>query len=311
MSRAIRRGGPKKPTRHTRAGSRPLLGASKRAASLSRGARTERELRDERTSARTPSRAPRKPAEKKLTAASPVPNAELYPMRINKYLAQKGIATRRDADTLIAKRVVLINGEVAQIGDKVKETDTVELRKNVRPVAFAYIAYNKPVGMDTHREDTGTDNILDSLPSDLRRMKLFPVGRLDKASRGLIILTNDGRVTDRLLNPQHVHEKTYEVRTKDALRESFKENMERGVDIEGYETRPAVVKILGENRFRITITEGKSHQIRRMVVALHNEVADLKRTRIMNIELGTLATAGWRPIEGAELSEFLHALGLA
>lgn len=288
---------------------RPLFGASERAAARMRGTRTQRE----EIAAKTKPRTTRRPT-KALDARTPKTQEEagpLFPMRINKYLAHKGIATRRDADELVAKKTVLINGQIAQIGDRVSEHDHVELRKHVRPTTYAYIAFNKPVGMDTHREDTGAPNILDSLPSDLKRMKLFPVGRLDKASRGLIILTNDGRITDRLLNPQYAHEKTYEVKTKMPLRESFKEAMERGVTIEGYETRPAEVKVISDNRFRVRITEGKSHQIRRMVVALHNEVADLKRTRIMNIELGNLAVGSWRPIEGEELATFMRDLGLA
>lgn len=288
--------------------SRPVFGASERAAARMRGTRTEREVIESRT--RAPKRKVATRAADARTKRAPVEETPLFPMRINKYLAHKGIATRRDADELIAKKTVLINGQIAQIGDRVTERDHVELRKHVRPTAYAYIAFNKPAGMDTHREETGTPNIFDSLPSDLKRMKLFPVGRLDKASRGLIILTNDGRITDRLLNPAYAHEKTYEVKTKAPLRESFKEAMERGVNIEEYETRPADVKILAENRFRATITEGKTHQIRRMVVALHNEVADLKRTRIMNIELGNLPVSGWRPIEGEELATFMRALGL-
>ena len=242
---------------------------------------------------------------------SPLPKGELYPMRINKYLALKGHSTRREADTLISKKAVLVNGRVAQVGDKVLETDSVEVRRNSRPARYTYIAFNKPAGMDTHQEDTGTENIFDTLPSELKQLKLFPVGRLDKASHGLILLTNDGRITDRLLNPEHAHEKTYEVRTKQPLRATFKENMQNGVLIEGYMTKPAKVNILGEKAFRIVLTEGKSHQIRRMVVALHNEVADLRRMSIMNIKIGALKGGSYRTIEGDELSEFLHALGLA
>lgn len=222
----------------------------------------------------------------------------------------KGYATRRDADTLVEKKKVLINGRLANVGDKVQETDAVEVRTGARPKTYVYLAFNKPAGMDTHREGTDTKSILDMIPDDLSRLGLFPVGRLDKASHGLIILTNDGRITDRLLNPKHVHEKTYDVRTKLPLRSSFKEKMEGGVNIEGYMTRPAKVDILGENRFRITLTEGKSHQVRRMVVALHNEVADLGRTRIMNVKLGPMKLGGYRALEGAELSQFLSSLGL-
>ncbi len=241
----------------------------------------------------------------------PIPNENLYPMRINKYLAQKGHATRREADALVEKKAVLINGRIAQVGDKIEENDVVEVRRNVRPGRYTYLAFNKPVDVDTHQEATGSENILDSLPPEVKQLKLFPIGRLDKASHGLIILTNDGRITDRLLNPDHAHEKTYEVRTKQPLRATFKENMQGGVLIEGYMTKPAKVNILGEKAFRITLTEGKSHQIRRMVSALHNEVADLRRMSIMNIKIGALKAGAFRTIEGDELSEFLHALGLA
>lgn len=242
---------------------------------------------------------------------SPLPNVQQYPMRINKYLARKGHSTRREADILIAKKAVLVNGRIAQVGDTVLETDSVEVRRNNKPVRYTYIAFNKPAGMDTHQEDTGTENIFDSLPPEMKQLKLFPVGRLDKASHGLILLTNDGRITDRLLNPEHAHEKTYEVRTKQPLRATFKENMQSGVLIEGYMTKPAKVNILGEKAFRITLTEGKSHQIRRMVVALHNEVADLRRMSIMNIKIGALRGGTYRAIEGEELAGFLRALGLA
>lgn len=234
-----------------------------------------------------------------------------YPMRLNKYLAMKGIATRRDADVLIEKKKVTINGQIAALGDKVAETDVVAMKGQERPKTYTYIAFNKPAGMDTHREAKGEPNVLDALPSDLKRLSLFPVGRLDKASNGLIILTNDGRVTDRLLNPKYAHEKTYDVTTKKPLRASFKEKMEAGVDIEGYLTKPAKVEIVDQDRFRITLTEGKTHQVRRMVVALFNEVKTLKRVSIMGIRLGPVKSGGYRVIEGKELQKFLSDLGLA
>jgi 23S rRNA pseudouridine2604 synthase len=139
---------------------------------------------------------------------------------------------------------------------------------------------------------------------------VFPVGRLDKDSHGLIILTNDGRVTDRLLSPTRDHEKEYRVQTKLKIGENFKSKMETGVNIEGYDTKSTKVELLNENNFRIVLTEGKKHQIRRMVVALFNEVQDLERTRVMNIQLGKLRDGAYRTIEGDELSSFLKALGL-
>ncbi len=235
----------------------------------------------------------------------------MFPMRLNKYLAMKGYATRRDADVLIEKRKVYVNGALGQIGDKVNESDMVEVRGAGRPKAYAYLAFNKPRGMDTHREATGTPNVLDTLPADLKRLNLFPIGRLDKDSHGLLILTNDGRVTDRLLNPKHAHQKVYEVRTKRPLRANTKERLEAGIDIEGYMTKPAKVEILGADRLRIALTEGKTHQVRRMIVALFNEVKDLKRVSIMGIKLGPLKEGGYRVIEGTECKKFLTDLGLA
>lgn len=234
-----------------------------------------------------------------------------FPMRINKYLALKGYSTRRGADELIEKKKVYINGRLAELGDKVAETDTVEVRKSGKPsAALIYVAYNKPRGVITHSAGEDEDEIKDLLEEAPELEGVFPVGRLDKDSSGLIILTNDGRVTDRLLNPIHAHEKEYVVRTTQPLRPSFKEHMEKGVDIEGYVTKPAKVSIRGENRFAITLTEGKKHQVRRMVVAMRNEVKDLERTRVMNIALGKLPRGEYRPIEGAELAEFLKSLGL-
>jgi len=233
----------------------------------------------------------------------------LFPMRINKFLAKNGHATRREADTLIEKGLVFINGRRAELGDKVTETDTVEV-KNRSPRQYVYLAFNKPKGVVTLSEDKEDKDVLSMLPSDLKRLRLFPLGRLDKSSSGLILLTNDGRVTDRLLNPDSDHEKVYDVTTKLPLRPSFAEHMGNGVDIEGYVTRPAKVEVLAEQKFRIALTEGKKHQIRRMVVAMHNEVRDLRRISIMNIKLGKLPVGGYRRIEGKELMTFLSSLGL-
>lgn len=233
-------------------------------------------------------------------------------MRINKYLADQGYATRRGADELISAGKVYINGKKADLGDQVTESDTVEVRMGKHAVKkeYAYVAYNKPRGVMTHSPTPDDTDILENLPKELSSLGLFPVGRLDKGSHGLIILTNDGRITDRLLNPERAHDKEYTVRTKLPLRKSFKQYMEAGVNIEGYVTKPAKVRILGDQLFAITLTEGKKHQIRRMVVAMHNEVLDLKRTRILNIKLGTLKAGGARRIEGAELEEFLSLIGL-
>lgn len=245
-------------------------------------------------------------------------NASEYPMRINKYLAHEGIATRRGADELIAKGKVLINGRIALLGDKVFAVDKVELAGTVTPKDYRYFAFNKPLGVITHSPQMGEKDIKQSLSEKKDRGDLpsnvpsdvFPIGRLDKDSSGLLILTNDGRVTDRLLNPDYDHEKEYRVRTLEPLRESFKKYMEAGVDIEGYLTRPCKVRKTGPNSFNITLTEGKKHQIRRMVAALYNQVVGLERMRILNIRLEDLKPGAVRPIVGEELATFLSQIGM-
>ncbi len=215
-----------------------------------------------------------------------------YPMRINKYLALKKISTRRGADELVKEKKVFINGKLAVLGSKVLEKDKVEV-KGAPEKEYVYFAYNKPIGIET-----GED-----LPA---QAGLFPLGRLDKASHGLMILTNDGRITDQLLNPKYIHEKEYVVKTLNKLRSNFKQKMEAGVNIEGYMTKPCKVQILNDFAFRVTLTEGKKHQIRRMCSNLFQEVADLKRERIMNIKLGKLGSNSMREIKGEELSTFLN-----
>ncbi len=231
-------------------------------------------------------------------------------MRINKYLARANHGTRRGVDELIEKGQVFINGRKAQLGDKVTEKDTVDVRRSGKMPTYAYFAFNKPVGLITLAQNKSERDIVRSLPKDVSSFKVFPIGRLDKESEGLILLTNDARVTDRLLNPKYEHEKIYEVIAKLPFRANFKEKMETGVDIEGYMTKPAKVQLLGDKRARITLTEGKTHQIRRMLVALFNEVVSLRRVSIMNIALGKLAPGSYRKIEGQELEGFLRTLDL-
>jgi len=233
-----------------------------------------------------------------------------YPMRINKYLAQHNHGTRRGVDELIEKGQVFLNGRKAVLGDKVQESDSVEVRRSGKMPTYAYFAYNKPVGLITLAQTKTEQDILRSLPKEVTQHKVFPIGRLDKESEGLIILTNDARVTDRLLNPKYEHEKTYDVKVKMPLRPNFKEKMEEGVMIEGYKTKPAKVESVREKSARITITEGKTHQIRRMLVALYNEVTSLRRVSVMNIKIGSLASGAYRKIEGEELQVFLKSLEL-
>ncbi len=214
-------------------------------------------------------------------------------IRINKYLADKQISTRRGADLLVLEKKVFINGKLAVLGSKVSDGDKVEVR-GAEKKEYLYFAYNKPIGIETNSP----------------RIDLFPLGRLDKASHGLLILTNDGRITDKLLNPKYIHEKEYLVRTSNKLRSNFKQKMEAGVNIEGYITQTCKVKILNDFSFRVILTEGKKHQIRRMCANLFQEIADLKRERIMNIKLSNLGSKSLREIKGKELETFLKSLDM-
>ncbi len=232
-------------------------------------------------------------------------------MRINKYLAQQGHSTRRGADVLIEQNKVYVNGALAVLGQQVEEGDVIEVKHGrEKPKAYTYLAYNKPRGVITHSPQGEEEDIRAALAGIPEAKHLFPVGRLDKNSHGLMILTNDGRITDRLLNPEHDHEKEYKVTTTEKLRDSFADHMSAGVDIGDYVTKPAKVTRDGDYSFHIVLAEGKKHQIRRMVDALHNGVADLERVRVMNINLGKLKEGSVRRIEGAELATFLKSLGL-
>jgi 23S rRNA pseudouridine2604 synthase len=250
------------------------------------------------------------PAQKAWKAPGPSPKMDPdkpeYPMRINKYLAKLNLTTRRGGDELIAKKKVFLNGKLAQLGDQVQEGDHVEVKHSGIRTDYLYYAYYKPIGVTTHSPMVGEKDILQS--SNLKGV--FPVGRLDKNSSGLIILTNDGRLTDKLLNPDREHEKEYQVSVVNSLRPSFKESMEKGVDLGEYVTKPCKVKVVGDRTFLITLTEGKKHQIRRMCEAMHNDVKDLHRTRIMNIKIGKLAPNSSRKIEGVELDELKKKLGM-
>ncbi len=232
-----------------------------------------------------------------------------FPMRINKYLAFKNICTRKAADEYITKGLVKINGRKAVLGDKVEEKDQVEI--NLPKQTFRYLAYNKPRGIITHSAQKDIDPDEKDIKEVMPVEGVFPVGRLDKDSYGLIILTDDGRLTDALLNPANEHEKEYDVDCAHKLPSYFKGRLEAGIDIGGYTTKPCTIMMRGDKKFTIKLTEGKKHQIRRMVGALGASTIDLRRTRILNIELGSLKSGQYRKINGAELHAFLKSLGLS
>lgn len=227
-------------------------------------------------------------------------------MRINKYLAHNKYASRREADKLISAGKVHINGRRAELGDQVADGDIVTVNNQSETSERVYYAYHKPIGVVSSAAHDYEDAIEDII--DLEGV--FPVGRLDKDSSGLIILTNDGRVTTALLDPAHGYEKEYDVRVQEKIQSNFKSTMEGGVDIGNYFTQPAQVEILGDTQFRITLTEGKNRQIRKMCNALRYTVMSLRRVRIVNINLGGLKEGQYRELRGEELDDFLYQLDL-
>lgn len=228
-----------------------------------------------------------------------------YPVIINKYLALKKICSRKESDRLLKAQKIKINGRLAEPGMMVNKGDKVEAEANTKLV---YLAYNKPKWVITHSPQGTERSIMDNLKFD---QKVFPIGRLDKSSTGLIILTNDGRVTDKLLNPAFYHEKEYEVTVNKPINPEFVRQMRSGVELDdGYLTRQCAVKRVGDRSFLITLTEGKKHQIRRMTEALGFKVMDLRRIRIMNISLGALRPNEYRLLAGDELADFLGSLDL-
>lgn len=232
-----------------------------------------------------------------------------YPVRINRYLALAGIATRRGADVLIAEKQVSINGRTAVLGDMVQANDTVKVKPSHAPKTCLYMAYYKPRGIITH-SPAATEKSIEDLLRGRTEERIFPIGRLDKDSHGLIILTNDGRITGKLLSPEHEHEKEYIVTVDKPVTGRFLKHLETGVNIEGYLTKPAQAEKQGARKFSIIITEGKKHQLRRMCATEGYVVHDIKRTRIMNIELGSIKPGQFRTIKGEELKQFLSALNV-
>ncbi len=229
-----------------------------------------------------------------------------FPIRINKYLAEKGICSRREADKLIEEGKVSVNGAAAELGRMIEEDDEVRIESGLKELF--YVAYNKPRGIVTTGPQKGEKEIKDvlKLGSDY-----FPVGRLDKDSRGLILLTNDGRITDKLLNPDNYHEKEYEVAVDRKLREDDIRQLRKGIALGGgFTTKPCKIRAIDDYSFSIILTEGKNRQIRRMCLALGYEVADLCRVRIMNIHIGGIKEGHHKILSGKPLDGLLGSLGL-
>jgi 23S rRNA pseudouridine2604 synthase len=216
-------------------------------------------------------------------------------LRINKFFSDQGFCSRRQADRLIAAGRVRINGRLAGLGDQVSQGDQVTVDGN--PVASnspkVYVMYNKPKGIICTTDRAIHGNIADAVAHPLR---VFHIGRLDKDSTGLIFMTNDGDIVNRILRAQYGHEKEYEVEVDKPLTEEFLKRMSGGVDIGDYVTKPCAVKQVSKNTFTIILTEGKNRQIRRMCESLGFFVRKLHRFRIMNVEIGDLKPGEWKDI---------------
>ena len=227
-------------------------------------------------------------------------------MRLNKFISESGIASRREADTWIAAGRVTVNGKPAGLGTQVAQGDRVEIDGRPLPERRrdVYIALNKPRGITCTTERGVTGNVVDFIG---HRERIFPIGRLDKDSEGLLLLTNNGDIVNEVLRVEHGHEKEYLVTVERPVTDTFLSMMAAGVRIGGEKTRPAVVTRAGPATFRIVLTQGLNRQIRRMCSALGYRVQSLKRVRIMHIRLGSLATGAWRDLTVAEIRPLLAA----
>lgn len=223
-------------------------------------------------------------------------------MRINKYISETGFCSRREADKLIEAKRVTINGKLAELGSTVEPGDAVRIDgKPVGPKKKpVYIALNKPVGITCTTELHVKGNIIDFVGHPER---IFPIGRLDKDSQGLILLTNDGDIVNKILRAENNHEKEYIVTVDKPITPQFVQGMSSGVRILGTVTKPCKVTKIGDRVFTIILTQGLNRQIRRMCQAFGYQVRQLKRVRIMNIQLGSLKVGQWRDLTREELAE--------
>ena len=228
-------------------------------------------------------------------------------MRLNKHISESGVASRREADAWIAAGRVTVNGAKGELGTQVRPGDVVLVEGKPLPARrkAVYLALHKPRGVTCTTQRDVPDNIVDFVGHPER---IFPVGRLDKDSEGLILLTNDGDIVNEILRVERGHEKEYLVTVEPDVTDTFLAMMGRGVRIGAEKTKPAAVTRAGANRFRIVLTQGLNRQIRRMCSALGWRVKRLVRVRIMHIRLGDLPAGRWRDLTEAEVKPLLAIL---
>ncbi len=225
-------------------------------------------------------------------------------VRLNKFISESGLCSRREADRFIAQGSVFINGRKAQIGDQVGPGDRVKVNGNqLEPLEaedIVFIALNKPVGVTSTTEEGISNNIVEFVNHSKR---IFPIGRLDKDSQGLIFLTNNGDMVNKILRAGNKHEKEYVVTVNKALNDSVIEGMSQGVPMLGVMTKKCKIVQEGPNVFRITLIQGLNRQIRRMCEHFGYEVIKLERVRIMNISLKGLPVGDWRDLSAQEMQK--------
>ncbi|HHT96542.1 MAG TPA: pseudouridine synthase [Clostridiales bacterium] len=223
-------------------------------------------------------------------------------VRINRFLSDAGICSRREADRYIEAGKVEIDGKVAELGARVNEDNIVSLngKEIKRENRLVLIAFNKPRGIVCTTDRREPDNIIDFINYGMR---IYPIGRLDKDSEGLILLTNDGSIVNKILRAEHGHEKEYIVKVNKPVTQEFIEKMSAGIPILDTVTNQCEVKQIDKVGFRIVLTQGLNRQIRRMCEHLRYRVVDLKRVRIMHIELGKLKTGTYRNVTDQEIVE--------
>lgn len=222
------------------------------------------------------------------------------PKRINKFLSETGFCSRREADKLVEKGQVFINGKKAEMGSKVLPTDKVKVngREIRNEVERIYIAFNKPVGVVSTTDKKEKHNIVNYINHPQR---IFHIGRLDKDSQGLILLTNDGDIVNKILRAGNNHEKEYIVTVNKPITDDFLHKMKSGIPMLGTVTKPCKIEKIAPNIFRIILIEGLNRQIRRMCEYLGYDVKKLERIRIMNINLGRLCIGEWRELTTDEM----------
>jgi 23S rRNA pseudouridine2604 synthase len=230
------------------------------------------------------------------------------PIRINKFFTQHGVCSRREADQLIESGAITINGQVAKLGDRVDLHDVIARDGQVIPWGneLVYIKYHKPVGVTTTSEPHVERNIIAEIG---HRERIFPIGRLDKESSGLILLTNDGNIVNEILRTEFGHEREYEVEVDRPFDQSFLDHLSTGVEILGSLTKPCRAERMTKQRFRIVLTEGRNRQIRRMCQGLGYRVTRLHRVRIMHISIAGLGVGVWKDLTGNERARLFEAVG--